>query len=91
MTQYMENTRNRSEPRIQQRTSSARLTPLDEERQASMADEGGFSGALMDIDDVDERRRLQLTPRRQRRVLLWAGAVVAVLGIAFYAVSRQRR
>ena len=41
------------------RRSYVSSSALDEERQASMADEGGVSGALMEVEDVAERRRLQ--------------------------------
>jgi hypothetical protein len=34
------------------------LTALDEEREASLADEGGASGATMESQDIEERRRL---------------------------------
>ena len=35
------------------------LTALDEEREASLADEGGVSGAYVESQDEDEIRRLE--------------------------------
>ena len=37
------------------------LTGLDEEREASLADEGGTSGAQVETQDEDERRRIAKT------------------------------
>ena len=34
------------------------LTPLDEEREASLADEGGAAGAAAESQDIDELRRV---------------------------------
>ena len=63
-------------------------SPLDEERAASMADEGGFSGALMDIDDAGERHHLMKKVHRQPTVftvrnVAAAAALLAVAGFAF--------
>jgi hypothetical protein len=68
------------------------VSPLDEERVASMADEGGVSGALMDIDDPGERQQLMQT-RRPTRVHGWRMAAlgVALLGLGVIAVSWLRR
>jgi hypothetical protein len=65
---------------------------LDEDRVASMADEGGVSGALMEIDDPGERKHLMQTLRR-RRIQAWrkTAAVVAVLGLAMFALGWLRR
>ena len=65
---------------------------LDQERVASMADEGGASGALMEIEDLGERKRLMQTQRR-RRLEAWqkAAAAVALLGMVVFAVGWLRR
>jgi hypothetical protein len=65
---------------------------LDDERVASMADEGGVSGALMEIEDLGERKHLMQTLRR-RRIEAWrkTAAVVAVLGLAAFAWGWLRR
>jgi hypothetical protein len=60
---------------------------LDDDRVASMADEGGVSGALMEIDDTGERQRLIAKQRRRRGFSQWrtAAAVFAVLGMGVFA------
>jgi hypothetical protein len=65
---------------------------LDEDREASMADEGGTSGALMEIDDISERRQLQ--PARVRRLSIWKPIVVgagliAVAVVAWFGARRR--
>jgi len=56
---------------------------LDEDRLASMADEGGVSGALMEIEDSGERRRL-IEKRRRAFLGGWraAAAVFVFVGLA---------
>jgi hypothetical protein len=54
---------------------------LDEERVASMADEGGVSGALMELDDPNERRHL-LRRQRARKLAPWQTAVAAIALVA---------
>jgi hypothetical protein len=67
-------------------------SPLDEDRVASMADEGGVSGALMEIDDLGERKHLIQTHRgRSRNAWRKAAALVAVLGLAVFALGWLRR
>jgi hypothetical protein len=76
-----------------QRTSTpgganAQLSALDEERQASMADEGGVSGALMEVDGED-----RVPPRARRRFAVswkWALGLVLV-GFAGAFVHRASR
>jgi hypothetical protein len=64
------------------------LTALDEEREASLADEGGASGATIESQDFETLQRiasdlpvahLQAVETRRRRSGFWfvAGAVVA--------------
>jgi len=69
-------------------------TPLDDDRLASMADEGSFSGALMEIEDDGERRHLLSIQRllslerrgeRARPVFTWRTAAVA-LGFCGFAL-----
>jgi hypothetical protein len=68
---------------INEGASSA--SPLDEDRLASMADEGGFSGALMEID-AGERRRLIEKQRRALGVGPWRTATAAFALVAVAAV-----
>ena len=71
---------------------SARATPglaaLDEEREASMADEGGASGAVMESEDEAAVPRLAAgSPDRRRlhRALFFAGAAGGLaLGLWWY-------
>jgi hypothetical protein len=67
-------------------------SPLDEARVASMADEGGVSGALMEIDDPTERKHL-LKTHHGLRLRGWgkAAAAVALLGVGVVAVGWLRR
>ena len=67
-------------------------SPLDEARVASMADEGGVSGALMEIDDPTERKHLIKT-HHGLRLRGWgkAAAAVALLGVGVVAVGWLRR
>ena len=82
-----------------QGTSSERSeAPLDEDRLASMADEGSFSAAIMEIEDDGERKHLLSVQRllsverraeRARSVLTWRTAAVAVglIGFALLAAG----
>jgi hypothetical protein len=70
---------------INEEASSASL--LDEDRLASMADEGGFSGALMEMDDPGERRRLMEKQRRALGVGPWRTATAAFALVAVAAVA----
>jgi hypothetical protein len=64
-----------------------RDAPLDDERTASMADEGGVSGALMELDDTGERKRLIKRQRRQMGFAPWrvATAAFVLVGVALIA------
>jgi len=64
---------------------------LDDERLASMADEGGVSGALMEIEDLGERKRLMQAPRKLPLPWRKAAAAVALLGLAVFALGWLRR
>ena len=67
-------------------------SPLDDDRVASMADEGGVSGALMEIDDPGERKHLMRPHHGLRlRGLRTAAAAVALLALGFVAVGWLRR
>jgi hypothetical protein len=76
------------------------LTALDEEREASLADEGGASGAVVETQDEDELNRITSDlpvghlqpieggrPRRGRRMAMIAGAAAGVL----VALALRRR
>jgi hypothetical protein len=65
------------------RGAEPRVSALDEEREASMADEGGVSAALLDIEDPTERRALRPGVRRGRVVKPWL--VVGLLGVIVIA------
>jgi hypothetical protein len=66
---------------------------LDEDRLASMADEGGVSGALMEIDDNVERRRLIAKQRSAIGLSRWRTAAIAfaLVGMAAIAWSWVKR
>ena len=49
---------------------AASFSALDEERQASMADEGGVSGALMEVDG-EERPSMVVENRGERFRISW--------------------
>ena len=68
-------------------------SPLDEARIASMADEGGISGALMEIDDPGERRHSMLLTQHGLRLRGWrmAAAAVALLGLGVVAFGWLKR
>jgi len=72
-------------PRVDGEDASSSL--LDEDRLASMADEGGVSGALMEIDDSGERNRLIATQRSATAARRWraVAAAFALVGIAAIA------
>ena len=69
------------------------VSPLDEERAASMADEGGHSGALMDIEDARERHHLMKKLQRDRGAMTVRNivAAAAVLAVAGFAIGWWRR
>jgi hypothetical protein len=75
-----------------ERGTDSDASPLDDARVASMADEGGVSGALMEIDDDGERKHLM----RQHHGLRWRGwrkaaAAVALLGLGVVALGWLRK
>jgi hypothetical protein len=77
------------DPTANHRISRDSLTasPLDDDRVASMADEGGVSGALMEIDDFGERKRLMKRQRRTMGYARWrtASALFTLIGVAVVA------
>src|SRR5688500_15655923 len=78
---------------------AARATPglaaLDEEREASMADEGGASGAVMESEDESAPplpASLAETPvPRSRRAQAFVVGAAAGLCVAVWALGRQRQ
>ena len=56
---------------------------LDAEREASMADEGGVSAALMEIEDPKERRALQPAVPKRGGAARWLAR--GLLGVAALA------
>jgi len=77
-----------SDQRTQSSTGeSAAFSTLDEERQASMADEGGVSGALMEVDG--EERTPQAHIARRILSVSWKLALgFALLGFAAVLIAR---
>jgi hypothetical protein len=63
------------------------FSALDEERQASMADEGGVSGALMELDGQEQA--LTTAPLRSPRSRWKVALGLAILGIAVIFVARR--
>jgi hypothetical protein len=75
------------------------LTALDEEREASLADEGGASGAVIESQDVATLRRLasdlpaahlQSAETRRRRSGFWFVAGALAVG-AISALALRKR
>ena len=74
------------------------LTALDEEREASLADEGGASGAVVESQDVETLRRLDsdlpgshLRPTEtRRRTGIWFVAGAMAAGVIGLAVRKRR-
>src|SRR4051812_42360340 len=72
---------------------SSLQNPLDQERAASMADEGGAAGAEMEAEDPSGTGRVQSTlSSGHRRGLLWlgAGAALGLGAYALYSAYRER-
>ena len=63
---------------------------LDQERAASMADEGGVSGAITDAHEQAKPTHLA-RPARLGGVKLWAPLGLLGLGVALFALFRLRR
>ena len=81
-------------PQEQRKERHARDQRLDAERIASMADEGGRTGARMDLRDqlADDREHVLLRPERAARAWMWglaglAGGVLAALVIPRLCVT----
>jgi hypothetical protein len=63
---------------------------LDTDREASMADEGGVSAALLEIEDPKERRALHPGVPRRRGFLPWIlGGVGGVVALAAFRWLRR--
>jgi hypothetical protein len=62
------------------------FSPLDEERQASMADEGGVSGALMEVEGQEQLSTIAPPVRRSP----WKLALgLALLGVVVIFAARK--
>ena len=76
---------------------AARATPgfaaLDEEREASMADEGGASGATMESEDVSAPPNFGAPPtaRRRRAGVFFFGAAAGMLAVMAATNAIRRR
>ena len=76
------------------------LTALDEEREASLADEGGASAAVIETQDLDTSRRIASDPpaahvqsagNRQPRPGFWFVAGALAAGAISALALRKRR
>src|SRR5262245_26375650 len=68
------------------------FSALDEERQASMADEGGVSGAMMEVDGQEQDVLATDLPRRALRSwLVAAGVVLFSAALVTFARKYPRR
>jgi hypothetical protein len=76
------------------------LSALDEEREASLADEGGASGAVVESQDGPTRKRLQSDlavghlqsrGRARRRPSLWVMAGALAAGALGVMAMRRRK
>jgi hypothetical protein len=73
-------------PRTPAQHSSSSFSSLDEERQASMADEGGVSAVLAEVDGEE---RPPDVAERPRRFVSWKLVLgLALVGIAAIFVAR---
>jgi hypothetical protein len=73
-------------------STGQRFSTLDEERLASMADEGGVSGAMMEIEDCAERSRLQQALQRPglfTRPRVAVALALAALGVLVIGLRRS--
>jgi hypothetical protein len=85
MTRTTAHSNQRTRTRV---TSNIPFSALDEERQASMADEGGVSGALMEV----EGEELTSTGEAPSRRAPWRLAIgLALLGMALIFAARRYR
>ncbi len=66
------------------------LSDLDEQRQASMADEGGAAGAFMESEDLPERERL-LGRRSRLSPVIPIAAALGMVGVGLFVWSRVAR
>jgi hypothetical protein len=83
----MTRTTTESDQRTKPTAENGPFSPLDEERQASMADEGGVSGALMEVDG--EERSPMVAAHRRRFAVSWRVVLgLALLGFAVALVAR---
>jgi len=88
MAQNVKNSDERTRERVSNRN---RFSTLDEERLLSMADEGGCSGAMMEIDDVSERGLLQKSLSKSRFFTIpKVVAVLALAGIGLFVYGYRR-
>jgi hypothetical protein len=73
--------RTRSESKKHSRAAKAEA--LDADREASMADEGGVSAALLEIEDPKERRALRPRLPKRRGAAPWLlGGLLFVAALA---------
>jgi hypothetical protein len=71
--------------------SRAQPAALDAEREASMADEGGVSAALMEIEDPKERQALQPgVPKKRGGTARWlVGGLLGLVALAAFGWLRR--
>jgi hypothetical protein len=84
-----------SKPRRRPTNSITGVAALDDDRTASMADEGGVSAALLDIEDEEERRERHpgIPSTVTSPMPWWVGALAgaALIGGVFWFWSRRSR
>lgn len=66
------------------------FSALDEERQASMADEGGVSGALMEVEG-EESTSPRIGSRRPHWVMIAMGLALLGVAVALFARTYPQR
>jgi hypothetical protein len=73
------------------RAPARRVSKLDIEREESMADEGGVSAALLEIEDPKERRALHPGVHRSRVSTPWViGGLLGIIVVVGFGWLKAR-
>jgi anti-sigma factor RsiW len=71
-------------------TRHAKTIALDVDREASMADEGGVSAALLELEEPEERKaRLPGAPKRRGAVPWLVGGLLGIAAFAAFGWLRR--